>query len=293
MRERSARSAGRERRTLGVGGKRTSGWRSAKWARMIAVVDYHLGNLTSVERGIACAGGEARVTDDPADIAHASGIVLPGVGAFAEAARFMERSGQMAAVRERIVAGTPFLGICLGMHLMYEEGVEGVDLASAPARGLGVLPGVVTAVPAHDAQGRRVKIPHVGWNSIEEPAGRRGESARGGESGVGAAGAACGVGGAPEDPSPKGAHEAFVRAPLEARALLAGIPAGEWFYFTHGFAAPEGSAAIAHTVHATRFPSIVWARPAAWGVQFHPEKSSEAGIRLLANFVEICARRAV
>ena len=126
-------------------------------APRIAVVDYRKGNLKSVERGIDAAGGDAFVASDPAAIARADAVVLPGVGAFADAAATMEELGQIRVVRERIAAGVPFLGICLGMHLMFEEGVEGApqeddEASTHNARGLAVLPGVVAKMPKQVAR---------------------------------------------------------------------------------------------------------------------------------------------
>lgn len=207
------------------------------------VVDYHKGNLKSVERGLAAAGADAFVSDDPDAIAAADVVVLPGVGAFADAAATMAELGQMAAVRAAVDAGAPFLGICLGMHLMFEAGEEhAVPGAPLPA-GLGLIPGVAGALPREDEAGRAYKIPHVGWNSVEYG-----------------------------EPNP----------------LFAGIPEGEHFYFTHSFAVPDGPATIARTVHARPFTCAVQAPGrAAWGVQFHPEKSSDAGAALLRNFVRL------
>ncbi len=144
----------------------------------IAVVDYHKGNLKSVERGLAAAGGDVLVTHDAAAIARADAVVLPGVGAFADAAATMEALGQAGVVRERIAAGVPFLGICLGMHLMFEEGVEGApdeddESSTHNARGLAVLPGVVGAMPKQDEQGLSYKVPHVGWNTVRFPGERQ------------------------------------------------------------------------------------------------------------------------
>ena len=135
---------------------------------MIAVVDYQKGNLKSVERGLIAAGGEALITADASEIAKADAIVLPGVGAFADAAATMCELGQMEAIRDRVRAGVPFLGICLGEHLMFEHGVEGAPEGN-PACGLGLLPGTVVAMPRCDAQGKTFKVPHVGWNTIEMP----------------------------------------------------------------------------------------------------------------------------
>ena len=214
---------------------------------MIAVVDYHKGNLKSVERGLTGVGADARITDGLDDILSADAIVLPGVGAFADAAESMRALGQMELVCRRILDGVPFLGICLGLHLMFEAGTE--HAGDAPTPGLGLLDGIVDALPKTDAQGAAYKIPHVGWNTVDY------------------------VDGALED--------------VGARALFEGIDDGEFFYFTHSFAAPQTKAAIAMTTHSITFPSAVQVGPRAFGVQFHPEKSSDAGLKLLANFAKL------
>lgn len=220
---------------------------------MIAVVDYHKGNLKSVERGLAAVGADARITDDPAVIGRAGAIVLPGVGAFADAAATMIELSQLEVVRERIAAGVPFLGICLGMHLLFEEGEEGAretaeDEEPDRPHGLAVLPGVVGRLADTDAQGRLYKIPHVGWNTVSACDG-----------------------------------DAF------ASPLFEGIASGEYFYFTHSYAVPDTPATIGVTQHAGLFPSAVAYGDCAFGVQFHPEKSSDTGAHLLANFVRIAA----
>lgn len=214
---------------------------------MIAVVDYHKGNLMSVERGIEAAGGEALITDDADVIARAEGIVLPGVGAFADASATMIELGQLDAIRARIAEGAPFLGICLGMHLLFEEGTEGApeeddEESSHNARGLAVLPGVVCRMPRVDAEGNAYKIPHVGWNTV-----------------------------------------AFA----EDCPLFDGIPSGEYFYFTHSYIAPTGPFVVGETAHSVAFPSVVQYGERCFGVQFHPEKSSDAGAAVLRNFVRI------
>ena len=214
---------------------------------MIAVVDYHKGNLMSVERGIEAAGGEALITYDAGVIARAEGIVLPGVGAFADASATMIELGQLDAIRARIAEGAPFLGICLGMHLLFEEGTEGApeeddEESSHNARGLAVLPGVVCRMPRVDAEGNAYKIPHVGWNTV-----------------------------------------AFA----EDCPLFDGIPSGEYFYFTHSYIAPTGPFVVGETAHSVAFPSAVQYGERCFGVQFHPEKSSDAGAAVLRNFVRI------
>ncbi len=224
---------------------------------MIAVVDYHKGNLKSVERGLRGVGADARITDDPARIASARAIVLPGVGSFTEAARSLEALGQAPVLRERIQAGIPFLGICLGMHLLFEAGEEHAD-AGAVTPGLGLIPGVVGSLPAQDAAGRTYKIPHVGWNTVDYCGGAQAADAA-------------------EDSA----------ASAVGNPLFAGIPSGEHFYFTHSFAVPENPFTIATTTHSVPFPCAVALSDACFAVQFHPEKSSDAGARLLQNFVRI------
>ena len=249
---------------------------------MIAVVDYQKGNLKSVERGLITAGGEALITADASEIAKADAIVLPGVGAFADAAATMRELGQMEAIRDRVRAGVPFLGICLGEHLMFEHGVEDAPEGN-PACGLGLLPGTVVAMPRYDAQGKTFKVPHVGWNTIEMPA-------------CGAV-AAPPCGGFPGSTPQPGGEFAFPDSTPQPGSDLAfacplfdGIAPGEYFYFTHSYIAPTGSHTIAETTHSVRFTSAVQFGECAFGVQFHPEKSSDAGARVLANFMAIAAR---
>ena len=268
---------------------------------MIAVVDYQKGNLKSVERGLIAAGGEAFITADASEIAKADAIVLPGVGAFADAAATMCELGQMEVIRERVRAGVPFLGICLGEHLMFEHGVEGAPEGN-PACGLGLLPGTVVAMPRCDEQGKAFKVPHVGWNTIEMPACNGGAAVppcgEGGEDAVLSSG---GVGGgaARSSAAKRGLfeHGAFPDSTPQPGCELAfacplfdGIAPGEYFYFTHSYIAPTGSHTIAETTHSVRFTSAVQYGDRAFGVQFHPEKSSDAGARVLANFVAIAAR---
>lgn len=225
---------------------------------MICVVDYRKGNLKSVERGLASAGADVVVTDDAARIARADAIVLPGVGAFADASATMTELGQMDAVRRRIEDGVPFLGICLGLHLLFEEGEEGApetgeDEEPRRPRGLAVLPGVVARMPRLDASGRSYKVPHVGWNEVT--------------------------------PDRDGAASAF------ESPLFSGVEPGEHFYFTHSYIVPDTPASIAYTDHAVTFPCAVRYRDNVFGVQFHPEKSSDAGARVLANFVSMAQGR--
>lgn len=210
---------------------------------MIAIVDYKKGNLESVARAFGRAGASTAVTDDPHSLAAARAIVLPGVGAFADAMETLDALGLAEEIRRSVRAGKPFLGICLGLHLMYAQGTEHAD--GAPTPGLGIIEGTIEALPRTDAEGMRYKIPHVGWNTIEPPCD----------------------------------EHAFSECPL-----LDGLDPGTFLYFTHSFAAPQGPADVAHTTHSATFPSVV-STGNAFGVQFHPEKSSDAGARIIENFV--------
>lgn len=128
-------------------------------AGRIVVVDYHKGNLLSVTRGLAEAGGDAVTSDDPAAIRAASAVVLPGVGSFGDAIAYMRESGQAEAVLDAVGRGVPFLGICLGLQLLFERGSETGD--GSWADGLGVLAGSATRL-----ESSRLKVPHVGWDQV-------------------------------------------------------------------------------------------------------------------------------
>ncbi len=133
----------------------------------IAVVDYEMGNLRSVSSALAHLGAEGVITADPDEVRSADGVVLPGVGAFGDAARALEGRGLTEVLKD--CAGTaaggegrPFLGICLGLQLLLDSSQEALDV-----RGLGVLPGRVLRFAERDPAGERLKVPHMGWNSVE------------------------------------------------------------------------------------------------------------------------------
>lgn len=211
----------------------------------IVVVDYHKGNLQSVVRGVNAAGGHAFASDEPADIDRAAAVILPGVGAFEDAMAYMRQSGQADAIAGRIGAGVPFLGICLGLHLLFQRGAE----RSAGHRGngewvggLGVLEGSVALL-----ESSRLKVPHVGWDQAHLTEHGR-------------------------------------RCPL-----FVDVPEGANVYFTHSYATTDdidGGIVAATTHYACSFASGVW-KDNVFGVQFHPEKSSHAGMRILSNFVNV------
>lgn len=127
----------------------------------ISVIDYGVGNLLSVQRGLEHCGAEVILTSDPGAVIAASRVVLPGVGAFANAMQALEERNLVPAIRELAKRGTPLLGICLGMQLLLDESEE---FGLTP--GLGLIPGRVVPVPTTTASGERQKIPHIGWNTL-------------------------------------------------------------------------------------------------------------------------------
>jgi glutamine amidotransferase len=213
----------------------------------IVVVDYHKGNLQSVVRGINAVGGSAVASDDPRAISEASGVVLPGVGAFEDAMAFLRQSGQADAIVDSIRRGVPFLGICLGLHLLFERGDErsatpGKSFQGKWVPGLGVLGGSVTRLESD-----RLKVPHVGWD------------------------------------------QAYLTQVGERCPLLVDVPQGANVYFTHSYAVADDvddGIVAARTHYVRSFASCVW-RDNVYGVQFHPEKSSGTGGRILSNFVRV------
>jgi glutamine amidotransferase len=126
----------------------------------VVILDYGSGNLRSAERAVARTGADVTVTDDLAAAAAADGLVVPGVGAYAACMAGIDKLGAAPVIAERVAAGRPVLGICVGMQILFESGVEhGVE-----TRGLGLLPGAVTRLTAR-------RIPHMGWNTVTAPAG--------------------------------------------------------------------------------------------------------------------------
>jgi imidazole glycerol-phosphate synthase subunit HisH len=200
---------------------------------MIAIIDYGVGNLRSVEKAFAAVGAQAVLTDDTGVIREADKLVLPGVGAFGECARQLRASGLDQLVLEAAEAGKPLLGLCVGLQLMFDEGHEfGVH------RGLGLMRGRVVRFPEQGPH-----VPQIGWNQIEN---------------------------------------------VQAHPLLGGLSNGTYFYFVHSYhvVAEDESNVFAETEYGIRYPSIC-ARGAVAGVQFHPEKSQDAGLRLLTNFANL------
>ncbi len=203
----------------------------------IAVIDYGMGNLRSVEqalRKVAPASG-ILVTSDPREVAKARRVVFPGQGAMPDCMREMDARGLRAAVVDA-AHSKPFLGICIGLQMLFEHSEEG------HVAGLGVLPGKVVrfASPLLDAQGNKLKVPHMGWNQVHH-----------------------------------GEHP-----------LWQGIDQDERFYFVHSYYVQPQEASLVQATSSYPAPFVcAVARGNLFAVQFHPEKSHAAGLKLLQNFV--------
>ena len=215
---------------------------------MIVVVDYGMGNLRSVSKALEALGASVRVSSDPKDVAGADKIILPGVGAFPAAMRELTTRKLIEPITSAIASGKPYLGICLGLQLLFEESDEGQG-----AKGLGVLAGRVKrfAFPAPRApRPAPLKIPHMGWNQIRP--------------------------------------QTTDHRPQNQCPLLKGIPEGSFFYFVHSYYAEPADRTVtaAETDYGGRFASMVW-RDNLFATQFHPEKSQAVGLQLLKDFVSL------
>ena len=201
----------------------------------VALIDYRAGNLTSVKKAFAAIDADLFVPEDPAELDRASALVVPGVGHFGATEALSDLWTQ--TIGRSVEAGRPLLGICLGMQWLFDGSEE------APGRaGLGLLEGRCYRLPS-EVNGTSVKIPHVGWNTLDV---------------------------------------------TRADSIVEGVAPGSQVYFTHSFAAPTTGDTVALTEHGQRFASIVQ-RGRVAGVQFHPEKSGEVGLRILKNFVSLVA----
>ena len=201
---------------------------------MTAIIDYDAGNIKSVEKALLFLGENACVTREKEKILGADKVILPGVGSFGRAMEKIRSYGLEDVIKETIDKGTPFLGICLGLQLLFERSEE-----SPGAEGLGILKGEILRIP--DTPG--LKIPHMGWNSLEFRNNGR---------------------------------------------LFAGLPQESYVYFVHSYylkAADEGIV-TAVTEYGTQIHASV-EQDNIFACQFHPEKSSDVGIRILQNFISI------
>ncbi|MDD3140346.1 MAG: imidazole glycerol phosphate synthase subunit HisH [Lachnospiraceae bacterium] len=201
---------------------------------MIAIIDYDAGNIKSVEKALAVFGEQAVVTRDRSVILQAEKVILPGVGSFGDAMEKIRSYGLEEVIKEVVNKGTPFLGICLGLQLLFERSDE-----SDGVPGLGILKGEIRRIP--DKEG--LKIPHIGWNSLKFP---------------------------------------------NKGTLFQGIPEDSYVYFVHSYylKAEEPGIVTATTEYSTLIHASV-ERDNVYACQFHPEKSSDVGLKILKNFVNL------
>ncbi len=201
---------------------------------MTAIIDYDAGNLRSVEKALVALGDTPLITRDAKTILGADRVILPGVGSFGDAMDRLHQYGLVEVIRQVAAGGKPFLGICLGLQLLFDSSEE-----SEGVEGLGILKGKILRIP--DCPG--LKIPHMGWNSLKIRPGSR---------------------------------------------LFAGIAQGAYVYFVHSYylKAEDEDQVAAATQYSTRIHAAVEAGN-VMACQFHPEKSSQTGLRILKNFLDL------
>lgn len=201
---------------------------------MTAIIDYDAGNLRSVEKALVALGDTPLITRDVKTILGADRVILPGVGSFGDAMDKLHQYGLVEVIRQVAAGGKPFLGICLGLQLLFESSEE-----SEGVEGLGILKGKILRIP--DCPG--LKIPHMGWNSLKIRPDSR---------------------------------------------LFAGIAQGAYVYFVHSYylKAEDEDQVAAATQYSTRIHAAVEAGN-VMACQFHPEKSSQTGLRILKNFLDL------
>ena len=201
---------------------------------MIAMIDYDAGNIKSVEKALQKLGADVVITKDPQVILNADKVILPGVGSFGDAMNNLRKYGLDEVIHQVVGKGTPFLGICLGLQLLFERSDE-----SPEAVGLGILEGEILRIP--DADG--LKIPHMGWNSLHLQNNGR---------------------------------------------LFKGLKENDYVYFVHSYylKAQDESIVKATTNYSVNIHASV-EKDNVFACQFHPEKSSDVGLQILKNFVEL------
>lgn len=207
---------------------------------MVTVIDYGMGNLASVQKAFEYIGVEVKVTSDPEDIRNAVALVLPGVGAISDAMSNLRSLNMQTPINDFISSGRPFLGICLGMQMLFETSAEGVTTGGECIRGLGILAGNVLKLP--DLPG--LKIPHMGWNSL-----------------------------------------------CDVRDQL--IPRNRSVYFVHSYYVnpTDDEIVTSRAFHGIYFTSSIKYKNIT-AMQFHPEKSGDAGIEILKKWIlEIRGRK--
>lgn len=205
---------------------------------MIAIIDYDAGNIKSVEKALLSLKEETVLTRDPQKLLAAEKVILPGVGSFGDAMGKLRVYGLAEVIREIVQKGTPFLGICLGLQLLFESSEE-----SPGAEGLGILKGKIVRIPEGTGpDGRPLKIPHIGWNSLDFPKKGR---------------------------------------------LFSNLADQPYVYFVHSYyLKAEEDIVTARTQYGVAIDASV-EKGNVFACQFHPEKSSDTGLRILKNFVQI------
>ncbi|MCQ2550161.1 MAG: imidazole glycerol phosphate synthase subunit HisH [Lachnospiraceae bacterium] len=201
---------------------------------MVAIIDYDAGNIKSVEKALQYLGQEVIVTRSDKEILSADAVILPGVGAFGDAMRKLQNYNLIPVIHQVIDHGTPFLGICLGLQLLFDESEE-----SPGVKGLGILPGKIKRIP----EGNGLKIPHIGWNSLEFP--KQGK-------------------------------------------LYGNLINKPYVYFVHSYylESDDPSIVVATTEYNVTIHASV-EKDNIFACQFHPEKSSDVGLKILKNFLDI------
>ena len=201
---------------------------------MIVMIDYDAGNIKNVEKALLYLGQEAVITRDPETILRADGVILPGVGAFGDAMEKLHTYGLVKVIRQYVQENKPFLGICLGLQLLFESSEE-----SPGVEGLGILKGKVIRLPAETG----LKIPHIGWNDLKFPNTGR---------------------------------------------LFKGIEEEAFVYFVHSYYLMAAEPDIVTAT--TEYGAVIHAsveKGNVFACQFHPEKSSDTGLKILKNFVKV------
>ena len=203
---------------------------------MIAIIDYGVGNLYSLHSSFKCIGADVIVTSDEKEIRAADKILLPGVGAFEDAAEKLRASGLDALICEEVAKGKPLLGICLGMQMLFERSFE-----FGEHKGLGLIKGSVR--PISDVIPSGLKIPHIGWNALKFSG--------------------------------------------EKNPIFKYINEGDFVYFVHSFYGADCEDSVIATSEYGAPLTAAVAKGNVYGMQFHPEKSGEVGLKILKAFCEI------
>ena len=207
---------------------------------MIAVIDYGVGNLFSLLSSLKYVGLDTKLTNDIEEIKNANGIILPGVGAFRDAVGNLEKYGLKEALINEAKNGKPFLGICLGMQMLFEKSYEYGEY-----KGLGLINGTVEEIKKYISENSNLKIPHMGWNSL------------------------------------------IINERFKDDKILKDVDNNEYVYYVHSyFAKTDMKNIVTYSEYGTKIPGIV-KNENVYGMQFHPEKSGDTGLKLLKNWGEL------